>query len=147
MLKEFRSFVLRGNVVDLAVGVVIGAAFGAIVTALVTGLINPLVSFAGTGDLATKKFCVGGYHIVNKVLVCKHLFNYGSIISAIISFIIIAAVVFFFVVKPVNHLTEMFKADKPVEKPTRDCPFCESSIPASAKRCAFCTSEMPAVAG
>jgi large conductance mechanosensitive channel len=146
MLKEFRAFVLRGNVVDLAIGVVIGAAFGAIVTALVTGLINPLVSFVGTGDLATKKFCVGGYHLVKHVSVCKHLFNYGAIISAIISFILIAAVVFFFVVKPVNHLMERFKAEEPAEKPMRDCPECLSSIPAAATRCSFCSAKVGASA-
>ena len=143
MFKEFRAFVLRGNVVDLAVGVVIGAAFGAIVTAIVTGLINPLVSFVGTGDLATKGFCIGN---CAKGVKHPHLFVYGGILSAIISFVIIAAVVFFFVVKPVNHLMEMFKADQPAEKPTRDCPECLSSIPAAAKRCSFCTAEVGASA-
>ena len=138
MLKEFRAFVLRGNVVDLAVGVVIGAAFGAIVTALVQGLINPLVSFAGTGDLSKKSFCIG-CHTAH-----PHIFVYGQVFSAMISFVIIAAVVFFFVVKPVNHLMEMFKADQPAEKPTRDCPECLSSIPVAAKRCSFCTAEVGA---
>jgi large conductance mechanosensitive channel len=145
MLKDFRAFILRGNVVDLAVGVVIGAAFGAIVNAIVTGLINPLVSFASTGSLETKFFCVGT-KLVKGVPTCGHLFKYGTVISAIISFLIVAAVVFFFVVKPVNHLTERFKADAPTEKPTRECPECESSIPLTAKRCAFCTAEVP-VAG
>jgi large conductance mechanosensitive channel len=140
MLKDFRAFILRGNVVDLAVGVVIGAAFTMIVNAIVGGFINPLVSFVGTGDLAQKSFCIGT--CVGKK---GHLFTYGSVISAIISFVIVAAVVFFFVVKPVNHLTEMFKADAPMEKPTRECPECESSIPMTAKRCAFCTAEVPAV--
>src|SRR4051812_22868885 len=116
MLKDFRAFILRGNVVDLAVGVVIGAAFGAIVNAIVNGLINPLVSFASTGSLETKTFCVGT-KLVKGVPVCSHLFKYGTVISAAISFLIVAAVVFFFVVKPVNHLTEKFKADQPVEKP------------------------------
>ncbi len=145
MWKEFRAFVLRGNVVDLAVGVVIGAAFGAIINALVSGLINPLVSFVGTGDLAAKHFCIGT-KIVGKKVVCAHPFNYGQVISNMISFVIIAAVIFFFVVKPVNHLMEMFKADQPAEKPTRDCPECLSSIPVAAKRCSFCTAEVGAVA-
>jgi large conductance mechanosensitive channel len=74
------------------------------------------------------------------------VFVYGSVISTIISFVIIAAVIVFFVVKPINHLTEKFKADAPVEKPMRDCPECQSSIPLTAKRCAFCTAEVP-VAG
>ena len=143
MLKEFRAFILRGNVVDLAIGVVIGAAFGAIVTAMVNGLINPLVSFVGTGDLSKKSFC-GGYKIVKGVQVCAHPFNYGAVLSAMISFVIIAAVVFFFVVKPVNHLMDMFKADQPAEKPTRDCPECLSSIPTAATRCSFCTAKVGA---
>jgi large conductance mechanosensitive channel len=143
MLKDFRAFILRGNVVDLAVGVVIGAAFGTIVTAIVTGLINPLVSFASTGSLETAKLCYGKL-IVNGVVKndCVHAFKYGSVLSAVISFVIIAAVVFFFVVKPVNHLTEKFKTDAPAERPTRECPECESSIPLTAKRCAFCTAEV-----
>jgi large conductance mechanosensitive channel len=141
MLKDFRAFILRGNVVDLAVGVVIGAAFGAIVNAIVNGLINPIVSFVGTGDLAKKQFCIGSCTAKH-----PHVFVYGSVISTIISFVIIAAVIFFFVVKPINHLTEKFKADAPVEKPMRDCPECQSSIPLTAKRCAFCTAEVP-VAG
>lgn len=145
MLKEFRAFVLRGNVVDLAIGVVIGAAFGAIVTAIVNGLINPLVSFVGTGDLSKKSFC-GGYKIVNAHKVCAHPFNYGGIISAIITFVLVAAVVFFFVVKPVNHLMDMFKAEEPAEKPMRDCPECLSSIPAAAGRCSFCTAKVGASA-
>jgi large conductance mechanosensitive channel len=140
MLKEFRAFVLRGNVVDLAVGVVIGAAFGAIVTAIVTGLINPIVSFVGTGDLAKKFFCVGGK--VGEP--CKHAFVYGGVLSTAISFVIIAAVVFFFVVKPVNHLTEKFKSDAPAAEPTRECPECLSSIPLAASRCAFCAVKVPA---
>lgn len=150
MFKEFRAFVLRGNVVDLAIGVVIGAAFGAIVTALVTGLINPLISFTPSGSLENMKACIGGNVMRGGRLVhdnCLHAFKYGQVLSAMISFVLIAAVVFFFVVKPVNHLMDKFKADQPTEKPTRDCPFCESSIPATAKRCAFCTSEVPAVAG
>jgi large conductance mechanosensitive channel len=144
MLKDFRAFILRGNVVDLAVGLVIGAAFTSIVTAIVSGFINPLVSFASTGSLETKTFCVGT-KLVKGAPQCAHLFKYGTVISAIISFVIVAAVVFFFVVKPVNHLTEMFKSDAPAAEPTRDCPECLSSIPLGAKRCAFCTAEVPAL--
>jgi large conductance mechanosensitive channel len=148
MLKDFRAFILRGNVVDLAVGLVIGAAFTSIVTAIVTGFINPLVSFASTGSLETKMICISGNATVNGKVIhesCAHAFKYGTVISAIISFIIVAAVVFFFVVKPVNHLTEMFKSDAPAAEPTRECPECLSSIPFGAKRCAFCTSEVPAL--
>ena len=150
MLKEFRQFILRGNVVDLAVGVVIGAAFGAIVSAIVKGFIDPLVSFVGTGDLASKTFGFGTKMVNGKVVLVNghtvhtHIFAYGQVISALITFVLVAAVVFFFVVKPVNHLMEMFKADQPAEKPMRDCPECLSSIPVAAKRCSFCTAEVGA---
>jgi large conductance mechanosensitive channel len=136
VLKEFRQFVLRGNVVDLAVGVVIGAAFGAIVNALVQGMLNPLVGFVGTGDLAAMNFCVGGAPGAK----CPHQFNYGQVISAIIQFTLIAAAVFFFVVKPVNHLMERFKSEQPKEETTRECPECLSKIPIAARRCAYCTA-------
>jgi large conductance mechanosensitive channel len=142
MLKEFRAFILRGNVVDLAVGIVIGAAFKSIVDAFVAGFIDPLVSFFGTGDLASKSICVG--RVVKGV--CPHEFRYGALLSAMISFVLIAAVVFFLVVKPINHLTEMFKTDKPAEQQTRECPECLSSIPVRARRCSFCTATVvPAV--
>ena len=149
MLKDFRAFILRGNVVDLAIGVVIGAAFGAIVTAIVSGLINPLVSFTPSGSLENVRACIAGSVMRNGKLVhdtCLHAFKYGAVLSSIISFVLIAAIVFFFVVKPVNHLMEMFKADQPAEKPTRDCPECLSSIPVAAKRCSFCTAEVGAAA-
>ena len=116
MLKDFRAFILRGNVVDLAIGVVIGAAFGAIVTAIVSGLINPLVSFTPSGSLENVRACIAGTVMRNGRLVhdtCLHAFKYGAVLSSIISFVLIAAIVFFFVVKPVNHLMEMFKADQP----------------------------------
>jgi large conductance mechanosensitive channel len=124
---------------------VIGAAFGTIVTAIVTGLINPLVSFTPSGSLENMKACIRGTNAKGVLVPCLHAFKYGQVLSATLSFVIIAAVVFFFVVKPVNHLTEKFKADAPVEKPMRDCPECESSIPVTAKRCAFCTAQVPAV--
>ena len=146
MLKEFRAFVLRGNVVDLAIGVVIGAAFGAIVTALVTGLINPLISFAPSGSLENLKACIGGTNAKGVHDACLHAFKYGQVLSAMISFVLIAAVVFFFVVKPVNHLMEQFKAEQPAEKPMRDCPECLSSIPAAASRCSFCAAKVGASA-
>ena len=111
-----------------------------------------LVSFASTGSLESKVFCFSGTvtRVVGGVTrhindPCAHAFKYGSVISAIISFVLIAAVVFFFVVKPVNHLLERFKADEPAEKPMRDCPECMSSIPLHASRCAFCTARVPAV--
>jgi len=140
MFKEFRAFILRGNVVELAVGIVIGAAFKSIIDAFVKAFIDPLVSFVGTESLAKKHFCVGGHRLVHKVSTCRHDFVYGELISAIISFLLIALVVFFFVVKPANHLMERFKTDKPSEQETRECPECLSSIPVRARRCSFCTA-------
>ena len=141
MLKEFRAFILRGNVVDLAVGVVIGAAFTGIINSIVTGLINPLTSFIGTGDLEEKTVCVG--EAVKKgTNECAHAFAYGQVLSAILQFVIVAAIVFFFVVKPVNSLMARFKAEEPVQATTRECPECLSKIPHAARRCAYCTAQV-----
>lgn len=144
MLKDFRAFVLRGNVVDLAVGVVIGAAFTGIVNAIVAGFINPLVSFVGTGDLQEKAFCVGEA-VIEKTGECAHQFTYGAVLSAMLQFVIVAAVVFFAVVKPLNALMDRFKADAPVEETTRECPECVSRIPKKAIRCMYCTAKIEAV--
>lgn len=138
MLKEFRRFVLRGNVVDLAVGVVIGAAFKSVVDSFVNGFLNPLVAFFSTGSLEKKTFCIGT-HIVRGAKVCSHPFGWGQLVSSMISFLLIALVVFFLVVKPLNHLTERFDLLAP-EETTRPCPECLSKIPTTARRCAFCTS-------
>lgn len=136
MLKDFRQFLLRGNLVDLAVAVVIGAAFGAVVTALVKDLITPLIAaIGGQPDFSGLDFTIN-----------KSRFAYGEFLNAFISFVIIAAVVFFFVVKPVNALLERFQTEKAVDEPTRECPACLSQIPYAARRCAFCTEDIePAV--
>jgi large conductance mechanosensitive channel len=132
MLKEFRDFVLRGNVVDLAVAVVIGAAFGAVVTALVQDLITPLIAAVGGKEhFSDLEFTING-----------SAFRYGHFLNAVIAFLSIAAVVFFLVVKPLNTLMARLKPGKPVDAPTRACPECESHIPLTARRCAFCTSEV-----
>jgi large conductance mechanosensitive channel len=134
--KEFRDFILRGNVVDLAVGIVIGVAFGAIVTALVKDLITPLIAaIGGQPDFG------GIYFTIN-----HSRFLIGDFVNAVISFVIIAAVVFFFVVKPLNHLLLRIQKPEEVLVSTRECPQCLSAIPLKATRCAFCTSEVaPAV--
>lgn len=129
MLKEFRAFVLRGNVVDLAVGVVIGAAFGAIVTSLVNNVLMPLIGSVVSFDF--KK----DFAMINDVKI-----EWGLFVNAVISFLLIAAAVFFFVVKPVNALMARLKTEPDVDTPTKQCTECLSSIPAAAKRCAFCTS-------
>jgi large conductance mechanosensitive channel len=137
VIKEFRAFILRGNLVDLAVAVVIGTAFGAVVTALVADLVTPLIAaIGGSHDFSSLTFTINGSK-----------FRYGHFINALIAFVTIAAVVFFLVVKPVNALLARMKTEQDVEEETRKCPECVSSIPASASRCAFCTAQVrPATA-
>lgn len=137
MLKEFREFLLRGNVVDLAVAVVIGAAFGAVVTALVEDFVTPLIAaIGGQPDFSALDFTIN-----------ESTFRYGHFINQLLSFLIIAAVVFFLVVVPVNELMRRMKTEPPADPTTRECPYCLSSIPVAASRCAFCTSEVkPAAA-
>ena len=128
----FKKFLLRGNVVDLAVAVVIGTAFAAVVTAFVNAFITPLVGvFTGAaGKFEKKSFEVAGAE-----------FPYGEFIDALLSFVIIAAVVYFFVVKPVQRLMDRFKTEPEPVQATKQCAECMSSIPAEATRCAFCTVE------
>lgn len=129
MLKEFKQFLLRGNVVDLAVGVVVGAAFSSIVNAFVTDILTPFISaiakvpdFSGlTWEVNESKFLVG--HFLN----------------ALISFLLVASAVFFFVVKPINVLMSKAKKSPPSLPNTQKCPECRSEIPKDAKRCAHCT--------
>lgn len=135
MLKDFKSFILRGNVVDLAVGIVIGAAFGTVVSSFVKNLLTPLVSIPG-------KVNFSNLHVT----VRHSTFLYGTFLNDLISFVIIAAAVFFFVVRPVNTLMSRRRTEPEVDATTRDCPECLSSIPKAATRCAFCTAKVPAVA-
>jgi large conductance mechanosensitive channel len=134
-MSGFRKFLLRGNVVDLAVGIVIGAAFGALVTSFVASFVAPLVGLAqGTsGDFSTKGFTVNDVE-----------FPYGKFVTALISFVIIAAVVYFFVVVPINKLMERFKPAPDEPTPTKDCAECLSSIPSAARKCAYCASPQAA---
>jgi large conductance mechanosensitive channel len=131
-MAGFKKFLLRGNVVDLAVAVVIGAAFGAIVTAFTTDLLTPIISaFAGKANFAKLHFTI--HHSV---------FLYGAFINAIVSFVIIATVVYFFVVLPVGKLLDRYKPAPDEPTPTHDCPHCLSSIPEVATVCAFCTRDV-----
>jgi len=135
MLKEFRQFLLRGNVVDLAVGVVIGAAFTAIVNSLVKDLLTPLIA------------AIGGQPDFSRLHVTLHHSEimYGNFINALISFLIVAFVIFFAVVKPINHLVEISNRRKTSDSPsTRKCPECLSEVPLKATRCAFCTTKLAA---
>ena len=147
-MDGFRKFLLRGNVVDLAVGVVIGAAFGAVVTAFVTGIITPLIGLAGDQNFDKLGLCLKGDCPVDAKtgIPTGHVLLYGSVLTALITFLLVALVIYFFVVKPVNRLMERYKTEPDVEAPTKDCPECLSSIPASASRCAFCTVEQLDVA-
>ena len=128
MLKGFRDFILRGNVVDLAVGVVIGAAFGTVVSALVKDLITPIIAaLVKKPDFSGFSFQVNGAK-----------FLYGDFVNAIISFLLIAAAVYFFVVLPVNALLARFHPQPKAAPVTRPCPECLSDIPIAARRCSHC---------
>ena len=132
MLSEFRQFLLRGSVVDLAVGVVIGAAFGAVVTSLVEDLITPIVAAVfGKPDFSDLTFTIN-----------DAVFRYGSFLTAVLSFVLIATAVFWLVVLPVNRLMARMRTEPPVDQKTRSCPECLSEVPTEARRCAFCTSQL-----
>jgi large conductance mechanosensitive channel len=130
VLKEFRDFVLRGNLVDLAVAVVIGTAFAAVIKELTESFITPLIAaIGGQPDFAALMFTING-----------STFTYGQFFNALVNFLIVAAVVFFLVIKPTNHLIERVRG--PVEEDRRECPECLSSIPTAARRCAHCTAQV-----
>jgi large conductance mechanosensitive channel len=132
MLKEFREFILRGNLVDLAVAVVIGAAFTAVVNAMVKDIVTPIIAaIGGKPDFSALDFTINGSR-----------FAYGDFINAALTFLIVAAVVFFFVVKPVNALMARYRSEPAVDQETRACPECLSDVPVAALRCAFCTSAL-----
>jgi large conductance mechanosensitive channel len=132
MLKEFRDFILRGNVIDLAVGIVIGAAFGALVTSFVTNVLTPLLALLRVPEFRTLAFYIDGSAV-----------PYGLFLNSLISFVLIAAAIFFFVVKPVNAMTaRLKKPEAEGEPPIKACPFCTMDIPAAATRCPNCTSEL-----
>lgn len=133
MLSGFKQFILRGNVVDLAVGVVIGAAFGAVVTAFTKDLLTPLIAaIVGKPDFSAIKFTING-----------SVFPVGDFINAAVSFFLVAAAVYFFVVTPLNALVaRMRKAPAPADPTTKKCPECLSEIPIDAKRCAFCAQPL-----
>jgi large conductance mechanosensitive channel len=131
-MKDFKEFLLRGNLVDMAVGIVVGVAFAAVVTALVADLVTPLIAaIGGKPNFGSLSFTINGSH-----------FLYGAFINALITFLVIATVVFFLVIKPVNALMAHRRTEPPVAATTRPCPECLSEIPNAAKRCAFCTAEV-----
>ncbi len=129
-MKDFRAFLMRGNLIDMAVGVVIGVAFGGVVTALVEDLFTPLIAaIGGKPDFSSLTFTINGSH-----------FLYGKFINAIVSFVIIAAAIFYAIVKPVGAMMARMAKAEPEAPATKECPECLSSIPVAARRCAHCTS-------
>jgi large conductance mechanosensitive channel len=134
--QEFKEFLLRGNVIDLAVAVVVGAAFGAVVTSLVDNLIMPLIALIfGEPDYSDIGFTIN-----------DTFFGVGAFLTSVISFVTIAAAIFFFVVKPVNVLLERARREPTPDPTTTRCPACLSEVPVGATRCAFCTSDLPGTA-
>jgi large conductance mechanosensitive channel len=132
MLKGFKQFLLRGNVVDMAVGIVVGAAFGAVVSGLVKDLLTPLIAaIVKQPDFSALTFTINGSK-----------FLYGEFINALLSFLIIAAAIYFIVVVPVNALIARSRKEPPADPTTKKCPECRSEIAIDAKRCAFCTSQL-----
>jgi large conductance mechanosensitive channel len=130
VLKEFKEFLFRGNLIEIAVGLVLALAFTAVVTSLVEDLLTPLIAaIFGQPDFSGLTFTIN-----------DSVFRYGEFLNAVITFVLIAAVLFFLVVKPLNALAKRRAGE---EEPTiRECPECLSEIPAAARRCAFCTSEV-----
>lgn len=132
MLKGFKEFIMKGNVVDMAVGVVIGVAFGNVITAMVKDLITPLIgAFGGTPDFSGISFTVN-----------NSKFMFGDFLNALISFLTISAVIYFAVVLPINKMTEKMKSGKTEDPTEKACPQCLSLIPIKAKRCKFCTANI-----
>ncbi len=132
LIRDFKTFLLRGNVVDLAVAVVIGAAFVAVVTALVNDLLTPLIAaIFGKHDFSALTF-----HLNSST------FLYGDFINAVIAFVLIALVLFFLVIKPIEVLSQRAKKEPPSDPTSKKCPECLSEVPIDARRCAFCTSQI-----
>ncbi len=134
MAGGFKQFLLRGNVVDLAVGVVVGAAFGSVVTAFTKDLLTPMIAaVAGKPDFSAIQFTVNGSK-----------FPVGDFINAIVSFLIIATAVYYMVVLPINALVSRARKEPPADPTTKKCPECLSEVPLQARKCAFCTSALAA---
>jgi large conductance mechanosensitive channel len=135
MLKGFKQFILRGNVLDLAVAVVIGAAFGAVITSFVENVLTPLIAaIVGKPDFSALAFTLNGSVI-----------KYGAFLNVLISFLLIAAAIYFFIIAPMNAYTARARrGEAPPDPTSKKCPECMSDIPIAAKKCAFCTTQLPA---
>ncbi len=137
VLREFRQFLLRGNVLDLAVAVVIGAAFTTVVNSLVTDLLTPLIAaIVSAPNFSELDFTIN-----------ESRFTYGNFLNALINFVLVAAAIFFFVVKPVNmFMARIRRGETPPDPTTRPCPECLAEVPIAAKRCMYCTQPLPPLA-
>lgn len=134
LADEFRAFILRGNVLDLAVAVIIGAAFGAVVTSLVENILTPLIAaIFGKPDFSNLSFTINNSQIM-----------YGAFLNAVIAFLLVAAALFFFVIKPFNMLMSRRKQQVEADPTTRECPYCLTVVPIAATRCSACTSDLKA---
>jgi len=155
MLKDFKAFITRGNVVDMAVGIIVGIAFGAIVTSLVKDVIMPPIGLAlGKVDFSNLMAVLkegatsGPYDSLAAAQAAGAVtINYGLFINTIISFLIIALVVFFLIVRPIARMQAPKKVEAPAEPTTRECPYCLSTIPVGASRCPHCTSQLDVAKG
>ena len=135
MIREFRDFIMRGNVIDLAVAVVIGGAFALVVNSFVVDILTPLLGIIGVPDFRDLGITIG-----------RATISYGNFLNALIAFILVAAAIFFFVVKPMNAIAARRAGREPEEAPTtKACQFCATDIPVAATRCPNCTSELPPV--
>ncbi len=131
-MSGFRKFILRGNVVDLAIAVVIGVAFAAVVAALVKDIITPIIGiFGGLPDFSAWSFTING----SKFLI-------GDFINAVLAFVVLALIIYFLVVLPMEKMKERYQPTPAAPEPTRECPYCLSKIPQAASRCAFCTAQV-----
>jgi large conductance mechanosensitive channel len=136
LLGEFKEFILRGNVVSLAVAVLVASAFGDVVTSLTENVITPFIGmFGGTPDFSGLSFTINNSR-----------FGYGAFINAVIAFLIVAAIIFFFIIKPMNALIERSKREAPADPTDKKCPECLSEIPIAARRCRYCTAPQEALA-
>ena len=132
MIQGFRAFLLRGNIVDLAIGIVVGAAFNGVVQSFVSAFITPLIQlFGAPAEYGTLSFTIRGTHFV-----------YGQFLNSAISFVIVCGVVYFLVVTPLHELQDRFLPGRR-PAPTRECPLCLSKVPSGATRCMYCTSDLP----
>ena len=144
MLKEFKEFALRGNVLDMAIGIVIGAAFGSVVNSLVRDILMPPIGFLlGKVDFSNLFISLSGHYasLAEAQAAGAPTINYGLFINTVLNFIIVAAAVFFFVVRPMNRMRRAKEA-APAAPTTKECPYCFSTIPLKATRCPYCTSPL-----